>query len=207
MVVAFVFVQMSEHLCVFSSHYPQSQTILPCWARSENSLMPPPRSWARHWPRCSFRSADVILFSLIPIAVNERFSMCFFNLSCVTQLLCKNPGNRLRNLESFKLQTFFQGTSFDSQILQKKPLDVILELRTHPDWTAKAARGLSLDYFDNFDCDKILNSPTTPSELSLTLANMDLNWATEQIRQYKISIWKNLYLILHYYWFLFFNVY
>lgn len=93
----------------------------------------------------------------------------------LTELLCKNPVNRLRNLDCYKMQAFFRGTSFDSQILQKTPVGFILELRTHPDWTAKATRGLSLEYFDNFDCDKILHSPTTPSELSPTLATMDLN--------------------------------
>lgn len=89
------------------------------------------------------------------------------------QLLCKNPVNRLRNLECFEMQAFFRGFSFDSLILQKTPVEVILELRTHPDWAAKAMRGLSLDYFDDFDCDKILYSPTAPT-------NMDLSPATEQ---------------------------
>lgn len=73
------------------------------------------------------------------------------------------------------MQPFFRCSSFDPLILQKTPVDVILELRTHPDWTAKARRGLSLHYFDNFDCDEILHSPTTPTELSPTLSNMDLS--------------------------------
>lgn len=78
------------------------------------------------------------------------------------------------------MQPFFRGTSFDSQILQKTPVEFILKLRSHPDWAAKAMRGLSLDYFDNFDCEKILHSPVTPTEVSPTLANMDLSRATEQ---------------------------
>lgn len=93
------------------------------------------------------------------------------------QLLCKNPANRLRNLDSFKMQAFFRGSSFDSLMLQKTPVDVILELRAHPDWAAKARRGLSLDCFDNFDCDQLLRSPTDPTELSPTV---DLSPATEQ---------------------------
>lgn len=93
----------------------------------------------------------------------------------MTQLLCKNPVNRLRNLECYKMQAFLRGSSFDSHILQKTPVEFILELRAHPDWSAKATRGLSLDYFDGFDCDKILHSPTTPSEMSLPVTNMDLN--------------------------------
>ncbi|XP_029374021.1 ribosomal protein S6 kinase-related protein-like [Echeneis naucrates] len=96
-------------------------------------------------------------------------------LLLLTELLCKNPVNRLRNLECFKMQAFFRGASFDSHILQKTPVKFILELRTHPDWTAKAMRGLSLDYFDNFNWEKILNSPPTPSELPSLLANMDLS--------------------------------
>ncbi|XP_070826959.1 ribosomal protein S6 kinase-related protein-like [Chaetodon trifascialis] len=98
----------------------------------------------------------------------------------LTELLCKNPVDRLRNLERFKMQAFFRGSSFDSLILQKTPVDVILKLRTHPDWAAKARRGLSPDNFDSFDCDQILRSPTTPSELSPALASMDLSPAAEQ---------------------------
>uniref|UniRef100_UPI0037E853E3 ribosomal protein S6 kinase-related protein-like n=1 Tax=Semicossyphus pulcher TaxID=241346 RepID=UPI0037E853E3 len=98
----------------------------------------------------------------------------------LSELLCKNPANRLRNLDSFKMQAFFRGVSFDSLILQKTPVKSILELRTHPDWAAKARRGLSLDYLENFDCDKILRSPTTPTEPSPTLSNIDLSPATEQ---------------------------
>ncbi|XP_074536068.1 ribosomal protein S6 kinase-related protein-like [Halichoeres trimaculatus] len=99
----------------------------------------------------------------------------------LTELLCKNPANRLRNLESFKMQAFFRGTSFDCLILQKTPVKSILELRTHSDWTAKAMRGLSLDDLDNFDCDRILRSPTTPTEPSPSLADMDLSPSTEQL--------------------------
>ncbi|XP_037630855.1 ribosomal protein S6 kinase-related protein isoform X2 [Sebastes umbrosus] len=112
-----------------------------------------------------------------PYVLPETFSSSLIVL--LTELLCKDPVNRLRNLECFKMQAFFRGTSFDSLILQKTPVEVILELRTHPDWAAKAMRGLSLDYFENFDCDKILYSPTTPTELSPTLAT-DLSPATEQ---------------------------
>nr|XP_004558246.1 uncharacterized serine/threonine-protein kinase SgK494 isoform X2 [Maylandia zebra] len=95
--------------------------------------------------------------------VPETFSSALILL--LTELLCKNPMNRLRNLECFKMQTFFRGTSFNPYILQKTPVEFILELRTHPDWAAKSARGFSLDYFDNFDCDQILHSPVSPSEV------------------------------------------
>nr|XP_046245437.1 ribosomal protein S6 kinase-related protein isoform X2 [Scatophagus argus] len=102
-------------------------------------------------------------------------------ISLLTELLCKNPANRLRNVERFRMQAFFHGSSFDALILQRAPVDVILELRAHPDWAAKARRGLSLDYVDNFDCDQILYSPTKAStDPSPTVANVDLSPATEQ---------------------------
>lgn len=82
------------------------------------------------------------------------------------QLLCKNPESRLRDLERFKMQPFFRGCSFDPLILQKSPVDIILELRAHPDWTATARRG-----FDSFDCDEILHFPS--SELISALTNID----------------------------------
>ncbi|XP_034403737.1 ribosomal protein S6 kinase-related protein isoform X2 [Cyclopterus lumpus] len=50
-------------------------------------------------------------------------------------------------------------------LLTEMPVDVILELRTQPDWAAKAMRGLSLDYFHNFDCNTILYSPTEQSPI------------------------------------------
>ncbi|XP_047449854.1 ribosomal protein S6 kinase-related protein isoform X2 [Mugil cephalus] len=98
----------------------------------------------------------------------------------LTELLCKNPANRLRNLECFKMQPFFRGTSFDPYILQKTPVKFILELRTHPDWADKSKRGPSLDELDNFDCDQILHSPTTPSDLSPTLTDVSLSSCAEQ---------------------------
>ncbi|XP_038817689.1 ribosomal protein S6 kinase-related protein-like [Salvelinus namaycush] len=90
----------------------------------------------------------------------------------LTELLCKNPAHRLRSLERFKRQTFFRGTSFDSQLLQKRPVELILELKNHPDRPAIAMRGLSMDYFQNFD---ILHSPTSSTDMSPTLANIDLS--------------------------------
>ncbi|XP_039986938.1 ribosomal protein S6 kinase-related protein [Xiphias gladius] len=108
-----------------------------------------------------------------PYVLPNTFSSALILL--LTELLCKSPVNRLRNLECFKMQAFFRGTSFDTHVLQRTPVKFILELRTHPDWEAKAMRGLSLDCFENFDCDKILHSPTTPTELSPALANTDLS--------------------------------
>ncbi|KAK2827029.1 hypothetical protein Q7C36_017955 [Tachysurus vachellii] len=73
----------------------------------------------------------------------------------LTELLCKTPTRRLRTLERFKRQTFFRGTPFDSQLLQKSPVELIMELKKRPDRPAKACRGLALEPFPDFefDCD------------------------------------------------------
>ncbi|XP_030633915.1 ribosomal protein S6 kinase-related protein [Chanos chanos] len=84
------------------------------------------------------------------------------------ELLCKTPARRLRSFERFKTQKFFHGTSFDSELLQKTPVELILDLQKHPDRAAKAMRGLTVDYFQNFDCD-LLNSQATATDLSPTL--------------------------------------
>ncbi|KAG9351610.1 hypothetical protein JZ751_022861 [Albula glossodonta] len=94
----------------------------------------------------------------------------------LTELLCKTPTRRLRTLERFKRQTFFRGTSFDSHLLQKTPMELILELKEHPDRPAKAQRGLTPETFKSFDCD-FLGSPVSPTDLSPTLVNFDLSQA------------------------------
>uniref|UniRef100_A0A3P8VM56 Ribosomal protein S6 kinase related b n=2 Tax=Cynoglossus semilaevis TaxID=244447 RepID=A0A3P8VM56_CYNSE len=82
----------------------------------------------------------------------------------LTELLCKTPARRLRNLERFKRQAFFHGTSFDHVLLQRKPVTVILELRERPDRAAKARRGftLSLQPLRGFDYDAVLSPSATP---------------------------------------------
>uniref|UniRef100_A0A3Q3FJR7 Ribosomal protein S6 kinase related b n=2 Tax=Labrus bergylta TaxID=56723 RepID=A0A3Q3FJR7_9LABR len=82
----------------------------------------------------------------------------------ITELLCKTPARRLRTLERFKRQTFFHGTTFDLTLLQRQPVEVILELRERPDRAAKARRGLtlSLQPLKGFDYDLFLSPPATP---------------------------------------------
>ncbi|XP_057207383.1 RAC serine/threonine-protein kinase isoform X2 [Triplophysa rosa] len=77
------------------------------------------------------------------------------------ELLCRIPTHRLRCLEHFRNQRYFRGMSFDSQMLQKSPIEPILELKNHPDRQEKSMRGLSLDLLQNFECD-LLNSSSTP---------------------------------------------
>ncbi|CAL9684157.1 unnamed protein product [Knipowitschia caucasica] len=91
----------------------------------------------------------------------------------LTELLSKNPVNRLRNLDSFQIQAFFRGTSFDSEILHNSPIEIILKLRTHPEWSAKAMRGLTDDYLKSFDCNKVHHSQTYHSGSPL-LAHKDV---------------------------------
>ncbi|XP_051535992.1 ribosomal protein S6 kinase-related protein-like [Myxocyprinus asiaticus] len=82
------------------------------------------------------------------------------------ELLCKIPTRRMRCLEHFQSQRFFHGMPFDSQLLQKNPVEPILELKNHPDREEKSMRGLSLDLLQNFECD-LLNSPSTPADFLL----------------------------------------
>ncbi|TSP68486.1 Band 4.1-like protein 1 [Bagarius yarrelli] len=86
-----------------------------------------------------------------PYEMPRSFSPPFALL--LTELLCKTPTRRLRTLERFKRQTFFRGTPFDSQLLQKCPMELILDLKERPDRPAKACRGLALELFSEFDFD------------------------------------------------------
>ncbi|XP_021167777.2 ribosomal protein S6 kinase-related protein isoform X2 [Fundulus heteroclitus] len=94
----------------------------------------------------------------VPLSLSSALSML------ITELLCKNPLRRLRTLERFKRQTFFFGTSFDLDLLQRQPVEVILELRERPDRAAKARRGLtlSLQPLRGFDFDSLLSPDATP---------------------------------------------
>ncbi|KAL3971063.1 spectrin beta [Sarotherodon galilaeus] len=82
----------------------------------------------------------------------------------ITELLCKTPSRRLRTLDRFQRQTFFRGSTFDLDLLQRQPMEVILELRERPDRAAKARRGLtlSLQPLKGFDYDSLLSPPATP---------------------------------------------
>lgn len=82
----------------------------------------------------------------------------------ITELLCKTPARRLRTIERYKRQTFFSGVTFDLALLQRHPVEVILQLRERPDRAAKARRGLtlSLQPLKGFDYDSFLSPPSTP---------------------------------------------
>ncbi|CAB1348980.1 unnamed protein product [Coregonus sp. 'balchen'] len=70
---------------------------------------------------------------------------------------------------------------FGEDEARKRPVQLILQLKNLPDRPVKATRGLSMDYFQNFDCD-ILHSPTSPTDMSPTLANINLSQALATVQ-------------------------
>ncbi|XP_028824463.1 ribosomal protein S6 kinase-related protein-like [Denticeps clupeoides] len=100
-----------------------------------------------------------------PYEMPPSFSPAFSLL--LAELMCKTPTRRLRTLERFQRQTFFLGTPFDCHLLQKTPMQRILELKQRPDRPERARRGLSSLAFSGFDCDLLQGSPsgTDPGQL------------------------------------------
>ncbi|XP_042713970.2 ribosomal protein S6 kinase-related protein isoform X1 [Chrysemys picta bellii] len=66
----------------------------------------------------------------------------------LSELLCRNPLRRLRYLHHFKSHLFFRGVTFDAELLQKQPVDVVVAARQ-----AEAAALESSVTFTDFDCD------------------------------------------------------
>ncbi|XP_053503801.1 ribosomal protein S6 kinase-related protein [Ictalurus furcatus] len=83
----------------------------------------------------------------------------------LTELLCKTPMHRLRCLERYMSQRFFNGVSFDSQVLMKIPIQPILELKDHPNRPEKSMRGLTYDQLQNFECN-LFEAPSSNTDLS-----------------------------------------
>uniref|UniRef100_A0A3Q4GMR7 Ribosomal protein S6 kinase related b n=1 Tax=Neolamprologus brichardi TaxID=32507 RepID=A0A3Q4GMR7_NEOBR len=50
----------------------------------------------------------------------------------ITELLCKTPSRRLRTLDRFQRQTFFRGSTFDLDLLQRQPMEVTDETSECP---------------------------------------------------------------------------
>ncbi|KAF6717172.1 putative serine/threonine-protein kinase [Oryzias melastigma] len=94
----------------------------------------------------------------MPLSFSPQLSLL------LSELLCKTPSRRLRTLDRFKRQTFFHQSTFDLELMQRRPVEVILELRERPDRAAKARRGLtlSLQPLKGFDYDSLLSPPPTP---------------------------------------------
>ncbi|KAI5620178.1 putative serine/threonine-protein kinase F31E3.2 isoform X1 [Silurus asotus] len=129
---------------------------------------------------CMLRKVRCFLYE-IPRTFSAPFALL------LAELLCKTPTRRLRTLGCFKRQSFFRGTPFDSQLLQKKPVDLILELKKRPDRPEKACRGLALEPFPDFDfvCDFVgdLNSASAQETLTLTKVKLVEAFNLEQVPQ------------------------
>ncbi|XP_039364191.1 ribosomal protein S6 kinase-related protein isoform X1 [Mauremys reevesii] len=83
--------------------------------------------------RCSYES---------PGSLSQGLSLL------LSELLCQNPLRRLRYLHHFKSHLFFRGVTFDAELLQKHPVDVVVAARQ-----AEAVAQESSIAFADFDCD------------------------------------------------------
>ncbi|XP_043355124.1 ribosomal protein S6 kinase-related protein isoform X4 [Dermochelys coriacea] len=83
--------------------------------------------------RCSYES---------PSSLSRGLSLL------LSELLCRNPLRRLRYLHHFESHLFFRGATFDAELLQKQPVDVVVAARQ----VEQAALEPSLAFAD-FDCD------------------------------------------------------
>ncbi|XP_074830987.1 ribosomal protein S6 kinase-related protein isoform X2 [Natator depressus] len=83
--------------------------------------------------RCSYES---------PSSLSRGLSLL------LSELLCRNPLRRLHYLHHFKSHLFFRGATWDAELLQKYPVDVVLAARQ----AEQAALEPSVAFAD-FDCD------------------------------------------------------
>ncbi|XP_066454684.1 ribosomal protein S6 kinase-related protein [Eleutherodactylus coqui] len=59
----------------------------------------------------------------VPVTVSRGLS------HLLKELLCRIPRQRLRFLHQFKTHIFFRGMTFDPKLLQKSPVDLVLQMR------------------------------------------------------------------------------
>ncbi|XP_069883402.1 ribosomal protein S6 kinase-related protein [Dipodomys merriami] len=79
--------------------------------------------------------------SEIPASLNQELSLLLH------ELLCQNPLHRLRHLHHFQVHPFFRGVAFDPELLQKQPVNFVMESQiTQPS-------ALESMPFQDFDCD------------------------------------------------------
>ncbi|KAM8815332.1 ribosomal protein S6 kinase-related protein isoform 3-T3 [Rhynchonycteris naso] len=57
----------------------------------------------------------------IPASLNQGLSLLLH------ELLCLNPLQRLRHLHHFQVHSFFRGVAFDPELLQKQPVNLVME--------------------------------------------------------------------------------
>ncbi|XP_069082283.1 ribosomal protein S6 kinase-related protein isoform X2 [Pleurodeles waltl] len=77
----------------------------------------------------------------------------------VGKLLCRNPHQRLHHLHQFESHLFFHGVFFDPVVLQKYPVDFVVNIRKSEPMALQ-----ELDGFCDFDCD--LSEVLTPPSLA-----------------------------------------
>ncbi|XP_066219792.1 ribosomal protein S6 kinase-related protein isoform X6 [Saccopteryx leptura] len=77
----------------------------------------------------------------IPASLNQGLSLLLH------ELLCLNPLQRLRHLHHFQVHSFFRGVAFDPELLQKQPVNLVMETQvTQPSPSESVL-------FKDFDCD------------------------------------------------------
>ncbi|XP_032136946.1 ribosomal protein S6 kinase-related protein isoform X2 [Sapajus apella] len=77
----------------------------------------------------------------IPASLNQGLSLLLH------ELLCQNPLYRLRYLHHFQVHPFFRGVAFDPELLQKHPVNFVMETQATLPSSAETMP------FDDFDCD------------------------------------------------------
>ncbi|XP_037663860.1 ribosomal protein S6 kinase-related protein [Choloepus didactylus] len=77
----------------------------------------------------------------IPASLNQGLSLL------LQELLCQNPLRRLRYLHHFQVHPFFRGMAFDTELLQKQPVNFVMEVQA-----TKPSPSESMPFKD-FDCD------------------------------------------------------
>ncbi|MBV95719.1 hypothetical protein ESR_00040, partial [Eschrichtius robustus] len=79
--------------------------------------------------------------SAIPASLNQGLSLLLH------ELLCQNPLHRLRYLHHFQVHPFFRGVAFDPELLQKHPVNFVMETQaTQPSPSSESM------FFKDFDC-------------------------------------------------------
>ncbi|XP_008580860.1 PREDICTED: uncharacterized serine/threonine-protein kinase SgK494 isoform X1 [Galeopterus variegatus] len=79
--------------------------------------------------------------SEIPASLNQGLSLLLH------ELLCQNPLHRLRYLHHFQVHPFFRGVAFDPEILQKQPVNFVMEAQATQPSPSESM------FFKDFDCD------------------------------------------------------
>lgn len=78
-----------------------------------------------------------------PFHIPVSHPSCFVFL----QLLHQNPLHRLRYLHHFQVHPFFRGVAFDPELLQKHPVNFVLETQA-----AQSSPSSESMFFKDFDC-------------------------------------------------------